>query len=125
MSAPVNSNAVAYPRPVAPVALTTSVQTLYTAPNYTTNVQSPAATASVKEIFVANTTGGVVNVTLYKVPNGGSASTGNAILYSVAVNPDDTKLLFGTELFLGQGDMLQASASSAGITLTPSVVEFQ
>lgn len=125
MPVPVTVNAVAYPVGVNPVALTAAAQTLVTAPANTANVAAGAATASVLEIFVANTSGGPLNVTVHKVPVGGAPGTGNMIMDAIQVNVSDTKLLNGTALFLNAGDTVQALASAVGLTVTPSVVNFQ
>lgn len=125
MTVPVTSSAVAFPVGVNPLAVTTSTQTLVTAPPNTANVAAGAATASVVEVFVANTSGSAINVTMYKVPSGGTAGTGNMIMNAIPVNTNDTKLLDGTAIFLNAGDTLQISASATGLTVTPSVVNFQ
>jgi hypothetical protein len=92
-------------------AITTGYTTLYTTPVNTRTY--------VKDINICNTTGISVNVTVCLVPNGGSAGTGNALVYNL--------VLFGSDLYRWQGvqimnaeDTLQIKASGTGATITVS-----
>ena len=58
-------------------AITTSATTLYTVPSLTRTY--------LKDINICNTTGSPVTVNVYLVPSGGSAGTGNALLYGLSV----------------------------------------
>jgi hypothetical protein len=92
-------------------AITTGVTTVYTAPVSTRTY--------VKDINICNTTGISCTVSVFLVPSGGSAGTGNALLYNLT--------LFGSDLYRWQGvqvinagDRIQVSASATGSTITVS-----
>jgi len=92
-------------------AITTGVTTVYTAPVNTR--------IYVKDINICNTTGISRTVSVFLVPSGGSAGTGNALLYNVT--------LFGSDLYRWQGvqvinagDRIQVQASATGATITVS-----
>lgn len=98
----------------------TSVSTLYTAPTNTTANPSPGATAIIKEIVIANTTGNVATVTLGI--NGASAA--NQIVPTLSVGANDSKVLSGLNTMLNSGDTLQGLQGTSGsITLTISGIE--
>lgn len=126
---PWTAQTVASGKSINPVALTTSNQTIYTAPAYSGTVTAGSGTgniasAKVVEFIACNTNASSTNVTIYKVPNGGSPGASNAIWSGVAVNANDTKVLSGINLLMAPGDTIQASASATGVTLTISVVEY-
>ena len=92
-------------------AITTSAVTLYTV---------PAATRTyLKDINVCNTTGSAVNVNIYLVPAGGTASTANALVYSYSVAADSFFHWSGVQVLL-PGQTLQVSASATGTTIMAS-----
>jgi len=79
--------------------------------------------AYVKGIFLHNTTTNNASVSVYIVPNGGSASLSNR-LYQVSLQSQETLLLpFGVDQYpfslITPGDSIQANAS-----LTSTVVSF-
>jgi hypothetical protein len=102
------------PTKLGQAAITTGVTTLYTV---------PAATRTLlKEFSIANTTGAPINVRVFLVPSAGSAGTGNAFLYDVAVPNANTLQYNGVEV-LNAGDTIQIQASSAGLTIIASGAE--
>lgn len=92
-------------------ALTATVATIYTTPALTKTF--------VKQLDIANTTNGSLDVNVHLVPAGGSAGTANAILYTVAVAAHTTYQWRGVQI-MNAGDTLQAKGSSTGLTLTAS-----
>lgn len=120
-----NNQVIASAKPIQPVAVTTSTQTIYTAPSNSTNIQSGYATAELNGLTICNTTSSSVNINVYIVPSGGSAGTGNAIIYGLPINGNDTKLLQGLTEVLAAGDTIQVSASAPGLTIRGSVSEVQ
>jgi hypothetical protein len=102
------------PTKLGQAAITTGVTTLYTV---------PAATRTLlKELSIANTTGAPINVRVFLVPSAGSAGTGNAFLYDVAVPNANTLQYNGVEV-LNAGDTIQIQAASAGLTIIASGAE--
>lgn len=100
----------------------TSATTLYTAPANTTNQPAPYATAMVKEIILANTTGTAATVTLGI--NGVAAA--NQFVPTLSVAANDTKIIGPLDTMLSAGDTLQALQGTSGaITVTVSGVEIQ
>jgi hypothetical protein len=92
-------------------AITTGFTTVYTTPVNTRTY--------VKDINICNTSGISCTVSVCLVPSGGSAGTGNAIIYNL--------VLFGSDLYRWQGvqimnagDTLQVRASATGATITVS-----
>jgi hypothetical protein len=102
------------PTKLGQAAITTGVTTLYTVPASTRTF--------VKDLDVANTTAGSINVRLFLVPSAGSASTANALFYDVAVAANSTLQWLGAQI-LNAGDMIQTQASGAGLTITASGAE--
>lgn len=95
-------------------AITTGVTTLYT---------TPASTRTfVKDMDVANTTAGAINVRVFFVPSAGSAATTNALFYDVSVSANTTIQWLGTQI-MNTGDTIQIQASGAGLTITASGAE--
>lgn len=104
----------------------TAVSTLYTAPASSGNVPSPCATAQITELILANNTATAAAVTLYLVPNGGTAGAANAILAAVSVAANDTKYLSDLKTLFPPGASLQGlQATAAAITVTASGVTYQ
>jgi hypothetical protein len=120
-----NNQVIGSPKPIQPVAVTTSVQTIYTAPANSSNIQNGFATAELKGLTITNTTSSAINVNIYIVPSGGTAGTGNAWAYNVPVGAYDTKPVHGLQEVLAAGDTIQVSASATGLTIRGSVVEVQ
>lgn len=95
-------------------AITASVTTLYTVPASTR--------AFVKDIDIANTTAGALNVRVFLVPSAGAAATTNALFYDVAMAANSTMQWVGVQI-LNAGDTIQVQASAAGLTITSSGAE--
>jgi hypothetical protein len=128
---PWTAQTIATGKSFAPVALTTSAQVIYTAPAYSGTVSSGTgngnvATAKVIEFKLSNTnTSGNVTFTVHKVPSGGSPSVSNAIYYQIPFkNNPDTIELSGLNTLLSPGETIQALASTTGVNITVSVVEY-
>ena len=90
--------------------LTTGVQALYAAP--ANNSQTTVA-----DIEVANTTAGAITCTVYI--GAGTAAAGNTIIPGVSV-PANTLMQWTGSVAMNPGDIIQATAGSAGLTLTAS-----
>jgi hypothetical protein len=98
--------ALFYPKFFEPVVLTAVAQTLYTV---------PSGIARGVVLRFTNTTAGLVTVTTYAVPSGGSASSANTVVLAKAIAPNDFyDLIIPT---LKAGDFIQALAS-AGASVT-------
>jgi hypothetical protein len=72
-----------------------------------------------KQFDVCNTTGGALTVNVFLVPSGGSAGTGNALLYAVSVNANTTLQWSGVQV-MNASDTIQIQASGLGLTITAS-----
>lgn len=93
---------------------------LATSPSLSTIYTAPAATkARVTQVDVCNTTAVTVSLSLYFVPSGGTAGTGNAVFYSTIIPPNGTIQWTGAQIIEPAG-FIQASGSAAGLTLTAS-----
>jgi hypothetical protein len=102
------------PTKLGQAAITTGVTTLYT---------TPASTrAFVKDMDIANTTAGALNVRVFFVPSAGSAATTNALFYDVSIPTATTIQWLGTQI-MNAGDTIQIQASGAGLTITASGAE--
>jgi hypothetical protein len=89
------------------LALTTSPATAFT---------SPLSTRSVlNQIDVSNTTTADITLNVYLVPSGGTAGTGNALVYGLTV-PAKGIFQWTGEQYLEPSDFIQASASTTGVT---------
>ena len=86
--------------------------TLYTVPT--------ANRAILKDIEVANTTGGALSITIYLVPSGGSAATTNALFYGVSIDANSTLQWTGTQVLHGGGFISILSSAATGLTVTAS-----
>ncbi len=95
-------------------AIGTSVTTLYTAPGSTT--------AILKSFDICNTTPSPIGVNVFLVPSGGSAATGNALLYGYPV-PANGDFGWEGEQVLPTGATIQVQAALAGLTITASGVQ--
>jgi len=99
------------PADLGQAALTTVIATVYTV---------PAATRALLKCFdLANTTGAAITVEVHKVPSGGSAGTGNAIMFGVSVAANSRLQWAGLQVML-PGATLRARASATGVTITAS-----
>jgi len=102
------------PTKLGQAAITTGVTTLYTTPVSTR--------AFVKDMDIANTTAGALNVRVFFVPSAGSAATTNALFYDVSIPAATTIQWLGTQI-MNAGDTIQIQASGAGLTITASGAE--
>lgn len=105
------------PKAIASAQLTTSAVTYYTAPSGTT--------ATINNLSLTNTSASPVSVTLYRVPNAGSASASNQFTapYTVAVGQTYVPPQ-AIGLQLDPGMTLQALAGAAtAVTLMGGVYE--
>jgi ribosomal protein S9 len=92
-------------------AITGTIATLYTTP--------ALSKTYVKQLDIANTTNGSLDVNVHLVPVSGTAGTANAILYTVAVAQHTTYQWKGIQV-MNAGETLQVKASSTGLTITAS-----
>jgi hypothetical protein len=92
-------------------AITTGVTTVYTTPVNTRTY--------VKDINICNTTATSLTVSVYLVPSGGTAGTGNALFYEWLLYPRDLYRWQGVQV-MNVGDRIQVSASASGATITVS-----
>lgn len=112
-------------KPIQPIAITASLQTLYTASANTANILTGYATAELKSLSITNTTGSAITFNVYIIPSGGTAGTGNAYFYGMPIAANDAKLFQGLTEAMAAGDFIQVSASTTGITIRGSVNEVQ
>ena len=92
------------PNQLAASAVTTSTTTVYTTPASTRTI--------VKDINI--TAGSSITVTIYFVPNGGTASTGNIFLNVVPVNTGTSYFHWVGTQVLPAGTTIQVVASGTG-----------
>lgn len=104
-------------RMVSGSQLTTSAATYYTA----TNVK-----AQIQALTLTNTSAGAVTVTVYLVPDGGTAGDSNTVLDTKSINAGESyKVIEAIGQWLEAGGTIQALASSAtAITLVASGIEY-
>ena len=102
------------PTKLGQAAIGVGVTTLYTVPASTRTF--------IKDLDIANTTAGILNVRVFLVPSAGAAATTNALFYDVAVAANSTLQWLGTQI-LNAGDTIQVQASGAGLTITASGAE--
>ena len=93
--------------------LPTSIATLYTAPKQ----------LRITDILLSNRTNGSLNVTIHVVPRNGSATDSNKILGTVPIDANDTRPFSALNVVLGQGYMLRAFASGAGLNFTGTLTD--
>lgn len=92
-------------------ALTTSVSNAY--------VSSGDTVTSVA--YFCNYSGSPVNIHVYVVPSGGTASDSNIIYSNVNIQAGDTYIMETEKIIFGNGDTLQANASAnTAVTVTVS-----
>jgi len=92
-------------------AITTGYTTVYTTPVNTRTY--------VKDINICNTTATSLTVSVYLVPSGGTAGTGNALFYEWLLYPRDLYRWQGVQI-MNAGGTLQVKASATGATITVS-----
>ena len=90
---------------IPPTPLTTTITTLYTAPDQ--------ADFLVERLWIASVAAGAVTYSIYIVPSGGSASVSNAIAYEVSVAAKEFGGVSEQQIFrMLPGDSLQVEASA-------------
>lgn len=90
----------------ADITLTATNQTIFTA----------GAACFVTKAIAFNTDSTARTITIYKVPNSGTAGTGNEIaVMSIPVNPNPPTVLRFSGLVLGPSDTIQGFASLTGV----------
>lgn len=99
------------PVKLAQAAVTASAVTVYTVPASTRTM--------VKDIDICNTTAGALTINVFLVPSGGSAGTGNALLYGASVTANTTLQWTGVQV-MNAGDTIQVQASGLGLTASIS-----
>lgn len=101
---------------ITPVKLGQAAITIATATLYTV----PANTRTfVKDIDISNNNMVSTSVTVYLVPNGGVAGTGNTLIPNMAVPGNATLQWTGSQI-LNSGDTIQTAASATGMTISAS-----
>lgn len=91
----------------------------------TTKLESGSGGRAISTVIVCNTQGTDINLTLYAVPNGGSAniSSGAAMIVNALTIPAGDTVSFDQEKFvLASGDELRAFASATGLSATVSTL---
>ncbi|NMV36921.1 hypothetical protein [Ralstonia insidiosa] len=91
----------------SPVQLGTGASIIYTAPT------NPLTTVKNGRVRLTNTSGSAASVTLYTVPNGGTAGVGNECLPAVSI-PGGQNLDVDFPS-LGPGDTLQGLSGTASV----------
>ena len=81
---------------------------VYTAPTLITTI--------IKCIDICNTTAGALTVSVHLVPLAGTASTANALFYTISIPANSTYQWFGTQI-MNAGGFIQAIGSGAGLTV--------
>lgn len=102
------------PIKIAQAAMTTSYVTIFTAISNTR--------VFVKDIDIVNTTAASINIYVSLVPASGSAGTGNALFYNIAL-PANTMVQWSGSQILDGGDFISVKASAVGCTITISGAE--
>ena len=120
------------PKQLAQAALTTTAAELYTVPvilansavGTTSNVTQTTRTY-LKDMNICNTTAAAITVFVFVVPNGGTASAANALLYGFSVAANSVYRWTGAQILpesltATTKTTLQAYGSAVGLTLTAS-----
>lgn len=94
---------------LAQAAVTTSYATIYTTPLNTRTY--------VKDLDMCNTGSSPVQIYVHLVPSGGTAGTGNALLYNIQIPAYSTLQWCGSQIMSASGT-LQVKASATGCTIT-------
>jgi hypothetical protein len=95
-------------------AITTSAATAYTVASGTTMINT---------FDVTNTGASATTFDVYLVPNGGTAGTGNAIVYQIPIKAKGVYHWVGMQVLHTIGDTIQVKAAATGCTITISGVE--
>jgi hypothetical protein len=91
-----------------PAAVSTpAAGTLYTSP---ANVKTV-----IKKLTFYNGSGGALNLTVYLVPTGGAAGSGNIVAYHTLADKETYECYPAENQELNAGDFLSAASSGAGI----------
>jgi hypothetical protein len=95
--------------------------TIYTCPSHPT-----ADFAIVTDLVFVNVSGVTANLTVYKIPNGGSAGLGNTLIDALPVNPAvDGAVSYKKKVTLAPGDFIEvASSVAASFNAFGTVTEF-
>lgn len=99
------------PERLAQAAIPASITTVYTV--------GALERAMVKNIDITNTTGGSITVDIHIVPDGGSATTSNALFYQFDVAANSVVQWEGVQV-LNPLDTLRVNASATGLTIHAS-----
>lgn len=99
------------PLQLGQAAMSTSYATIYTVPANTR--------AYLKDFDIINTTSAIVYIYVSLVPSGGTAGTGNALMYNNALPAYTTMQWTGSQV-LNAGTTIQVKASAVGCTITAS-----
>lgn len=83
---------------------------------------SGSGARAITTVIVCNTTAADKTVTLYAVPNGGSAGDSTMIVNTLTVPAGDTVSFDQEKMVLGAGDELKAICSASGLTATVSTL---
>lgn len=89
----------------------TTLTTRYTVPAFTKTL--------VKDITITNTTNNPIKLTVYLVPNGGTAGVANALIYTLTIAANSIFQWQGIQV-MNTGDFIQDQASLAGLTINIS-----
>jgi len=83
---------------------------------------SGSGSRAITTVIVCNTGSTDLTVTLYAVPNTGSAGNGTMIVNQLNVPAGDTVSFDQEKMVLGTGDELKAICSATGLTATVSTL---
>jgi hypothetical protein len=88
-----------------------------------TSVFTSSGNNAVTTIYLCNFSASDRTVSIYLVPNTGTAGTGNIIYQNVTIAAGDTYIIDTERLVLANGDSIQALASATtSVTMTVSYV---
>jgi hypothetical protein len=92
---------------------------------YTSTVVSPQIGNAITCMMLCNTGSASTNVTIYAVPNGGSAGASTTIISALPIPAGETVSLDQEKLVLGSGDVISgfsSNVSTAAVTFTISTL---
>ena len=101
--------------PVGPTALTGSLVTQYTAGTLASTSNSPVV---IDTMIITNTTTGIVNFTLHRLPVSGSAAAGNMLFDAFPIAASDVTVFTQLGVVLDTGDFIQALGSGLNLYMT-------
>jgi len=87
-----------------------------------TEIYSSSGNNAITTVIICNTGGTDRTLTLYAVPNGGTAGTVNMIVNALNVPAGDTVSFDQEKMVLSTGDKLIAVASNTGLSATVSTL---